>query len=259
MGKSPSSRINHDQSQALCLLSGGMDSTFAAYWAKHHPNLRPTFAVFFNYGQKGAGFEWRAAKLVADTLELQALYYDVSQLAPVLTGAIMQGDKLPEDPHEKDDYGHAATFVPGRNLLHLALLSDLLYTTNTKNVVGGWNAVDVDYPDCSQDFLFAAGVALTHALGSGEEILIHAPAIQLTKDEIIQQGNTYHIPWRHTRSCYSDDFQACGECDSCLVRARAFWINNMVDPAYPSMGRWRNVLQRLDKQGYIDLMGEMDE
>lgn len=240
-----------DRSKAICLLSGGMDSTFAAYWAKNHPSLVPQYAVFFHYGQKGSGFEWKAAKTIADELGLKAMYYDVSGLQPWLHGAIMQGAELPEDPTLKDDKGHAATFVPGRNLIHLALLAGLLYATDIDYVVGGWNAVDVDYPDCSQSFLVAAGAALTLALGRERPILIEAPAIQLTKDEIIQKGNAWGIPWKLTRSCYSDDYHACGECDSCLVRARAFYINNMRDPAFLTMGYWKRVVGRLFEHGYL--------
>ncbi|NIN65295.1 MAG: hypothetical protein GTO63_11475, partial [Anaerolineae bacterium] len=116
--------------QAICLLSGGMDSTFAAYWAKYHsPTIVPRYAVFFNYGQKGAGFEWKAAKSVADVLGIQAIYYNVQTLAPHLHGAIMQGMALPDDPQLKDDKGNVATFVPGRNLIQLSLLAGLLYST----------------------------------------------------------------------------------------------------------------------------------
>ncbi len=238
--------------QAICLLSGGMDSTFAAYWAKNHPILVPREAVFFNYGQKGAGFEWRAAKLIADELGLRSIYCDISSLEPWLHGAIMGEEPLPEDPQLKDDKGHAATFVPGRNLLHLSLLAGVLYDTDIDHVVGGWNAVDVDYPDCSQAFLEAAGATLTLALGRKQPILIEAPAIQLTKDEIVKKGNTWGIPWEATRSCYSEDYHACGECDSCLVRARAFWINGMKDPAYRSEGYWKKVERLLFEHGYLD-------
>lgn len=246
-----STRVNHDQVAAVCLLSGGMDSSFAAYWARNHPHLVPTLAVFFNYGQKGAGFEWRAAKLVADALHLRALYYEVSALTPLLTGAIMQGEKLPEDPQQKDEHGNAVTFVPGRNMVHLSLLANLLYTTGIKNVVGGWNATDVDYPDCSPAFLAAAAHAMTHALGSEQEIAIHAPAIRLTKDEVVQRGNVFGVPWDSTRSCYSDEYRACGECDSCLVRARAFYVNGLQDPAFKGVGIWRKVVERLAERGYI--------
>jgi 7-cyano-7-deazaguanine synthase len=230
-----------------------MDSTFAAFWANNHPNLTPTIAVFYNYGQKGAGFEWKAAKEVADILKMRAVYYDVSALAPHLSGAIMAGQSLPEDPQQEDEHGNAVTFVPGRNLIHLALLSSLLYTTNIKNVVGGWNAVDVDYPDCSEGFLNAMGATMSLALGSVERpIHIHAPAIHLTKDEIVAKGNTWFIPWRTTRSCYSDDYHACGVCDSCLVRARAFWVNDMQDPAFRGLGHWRQVIDMLFHKGYLD-------
>lgn len=245
-----------DRRPAICLLSGGMDSSFALYWSTQHPHIQPALAVFFNYGQKGAGFEWRAAKLVANSIGVKASYIDVTGLAGYLGGAIMQGAKLPDDPRDKDDLGNAATFVPGRNLLHLAMLSNLLYTTGMRDIVGGWNAVDVDYPDCSAEFLTAMGATLTLALGSMDRINIHAPAIQLTKDEIVQKGNQWSVPWDQTRSCYADSFKACGECDSCLVRAKAFWINNMPDPAYEGMAAWRRTVRHMIDLGYIDPGGQ---
>ena len=247
METSKSSKIR----DAVCLLSGGMDSTYAAYWAMHNPKLQPRFTVFYHYGQKGAGFEWQASKKVADELGVDALYYDVSGLSRWLQGTIMGGQDLPVDPHAEDHQGRPASFIPGRNLVHLSLLGSLLYTTTLTDIVGGWNAVDVDYPDCTPEFLTAAAATIALALGSMETIRIHAPGIAHTKTEIVKLGNDMGVPWELTRSCYDDSYRACGHCDSCLVRARAFYENDMMDPAYHSVMEWRGVVATLEKEGYL--------
>jgi 7-cyano-7-deazaguanine synthase len=230
-----------------------MDSSFAAYWATTHPHLTACCAVFFNYGQKGAGFEWQAAKKIADALSLQALYYDISAIRPMLGGGILRSGSAPvTDPKARDKNGMPATFVPGRNLILLSLLSDLVYSTNAQAIVGGWSSVDVEYPDCSAEFLTAASCALTLALGRMEQVTIHAPAVQITKAEVVRRGDALGINWALTRSCYSDRYQPCGQCDSCLVRARAFHANGMVDPVYTSKGAWQTVVHRLETEGYLD-------
>lgn len=239
--------------KTLALLSGGMDSTFAAYWAHMLKSYDLQAAAFFNYGQKGAGFEWQAAKKIADELGIFCLYNDVTGLAPLLSGAIMGHEQLPAAPDVKDKYGQPATFVPGRNLIHLALLAPILYRQEVEVVVGGWNSIDVEYPDCTADFLDAAAAALTLALGRNPDmpIVIKAPAIRITKAEEVRKGVCWDIPWGMTRSCYSDECLACGHCDSCLVRARAFYANDLIDPAFTPK-TWKQVVRLLHEWGYLD-------
>lgn len=239
--------------RAVALMSGGMDSTFAVYWmVRHHPGVLDR-GVFINYGQKGAAWEWQCAKRIMDGLALQATYMDLSDL-PLMGGSILQSSSESLDPSTKDEHGRPGSFVPGRNLIHLAVLAPLIDRFNYTAVVGGWNAVDVEYPDCQGPFLDSVGTTIALALGREEVgVEIVAPALQLTKAEEVSMGTVWGVPWELTRSCYTDNIFACGKCDSCLVRAKAFYENTLDDPAYASMEDhvWDRVVQRLKDGGYV--------
>jgi len=238
--------------RAVVLLSGGMDSSTALYWAAARPNTEVVAIAHFDYGQLGADYEANAALMVMGSLAselghvipfqaikidgygLEAITSDVTDLRPGVT----------------DKYGNPSSFVPGRNLFQLARTLPLLYKYDAHMLVGGWVEQDVEYPDCRQDFLEAFADTAVLALG-GFEVTIAHPLITLTKAEIVELGRDLGVPWEHTRSCYRNDEQACGTCDSCLLRAAAFWANDMHDPAYDLDGM-RRVVSRCIDAGYIE-------
>lgn len=246
----------------LALMSGGMDSTFAAYWAEWQTNYKIVAAMFVNYGQKGAGFEWAAAKKIMDILRIEhTIYLDASTLITHLSGSILEyGAVAVGDTRARDMHGNPATFVPGRNAILLSLALPYVYRMGLNAITGGWSYMDVEYPDCSPEFLGAFGTAGAAALGRDMHVglRILAPAASLTKAEEIQwiQSRDVPLPWEQTRSCYSNHYKACGECDSCLVRARAFLANDMRDPAYGAI-TWESVKGTLAKKGYLDATVEI--
>ncbi len=114
--------------------------------------------------------------------------------------------------------------------------------------------MDVEYPDCSQEFLDAVVVATSLALGRGHGGLGYtAPALKLTKAEEVEIATKrgWEVPWHLTRSCYKDDMFSCGACDSCLVRAAAFYTNGIRDPLYTESA-WKLVVENLNVEGYLD-------
>jgi 7-cyano-7-deazaguanine synthase len=117
----------------------------------------------------------------------------------------------------------------------LSVAAGIAYTSQTYNIVGGWNAVDyVGYPDCRETFLEAMEGALNHALGTTRGINhlhIHSPLIHLSKSEIISYGIALKVPFELTWSCYSGGDTPCGVCDSCKIRQEGFATVGVEDPA----------------------------
>lgn len=225
--------------RSIILLSGGMDSTYAAVWAMKH--TYPAVVVWFKYGQRGENFERRAANAVFNHLVREYKRDDTViviqrvQLPLIKFGLPMFEKGMPLEPGAKDPMDNPATFVPARNLIFLSYAACMAYEYGCSRIVGGWSSVDVDYPDCKEPFLHATQSAINLALGFDQhKIFIAGPVHDISKEHMIARAEAQHlnVPWHLTRSCYGDDLQPCGKCDSCIIRAKAFNANHMPDPAY---------------------------
>lgn len=218
---------------AIVLLSGGLDSaTVAALVRAAGYRLH---ALSFRYGQRH-GAEIAAAQRIATTLgavEHQVIDVDLR----VFGGSALTSDiAVPKDR----DPGSAEipiTYVPARNTLFLSYALAFAEVRNSTDIFIGVNAVDYSgYPDCRPAFVEAferlANVA-TRAGVEGAALRIHAPLLNLTKGEIIRSGLALGLDYGLTRSCYDPDVadRACGHCDSCQLRLRAFTALGMEDPA----------------------------
>jgi 7-cyano-7-deazaguanine synthase len=231
---------------SIVLLSGGMDSAYAALWACR--NTIPKAFLWFDYGQRGYEYEAIAAKAIHQhcedhfVLPVQGIDFLIAQFQPWndISAITLPGADL--DPEAKDPHGRPATFLPGRNLILLSMAAGMAYHLGANRIVGGWCQVDSNYPDCTAEFLQDAQRSINAALGFPRgTIRIATPALYFSKAAIVKNGTRHHVPWGLTRSCYGDDPQACGECDSCLKRAKAFAANGMQDPAY-SLERWNEIV-----------------
>jgi len=237
--------------KAVVLLSGGMDSSTALYWAIKQKHVEVAAAVHFTYGQLGREWEFAAAGQVNVHASNKAGYpiplHHV--IIPMRQYSLLQWENADLSPGRKDSHGNPSTFVPGRNLIQLAMALPIAYTCDAPLIIGGWTQVDVDYPDCRRRFLESATITLGLALG--EPIDIVYPLIDLAKDKIVALGTELEVPWRLTRSCYSADLVPCGMCDSCLLRVAAFHQNGMIDPAYRTLEGFKLAKDKAFKQDYL--------
>ncbi len=239
--------------RAVVLLSGGMDSTYAATWACH--NMDPAAFLFVEYGQRGQGYEKAAAATVAGWLmnafKITAPFKTAAIRFTSINPLTSAGADL--DPKTRDEYDNPATFLPGRNMAMISLAANLAYTLHATEIVGGWVSIDVDYPDCTPNFLQYAEITLNYALGLPVgQIAIRGPTLYRTKEEVVYHGRRMAVPFHLTRSCYADRKEPCWECDSCLVRARAFLANDIRDPICPE-DKWEELKERLTCQdGSVD-------
>jgi 7-cyano-7-deazaguanine synthase len=126
------------------------------------------------------------------------------------------------------------TYVPGRNIIFLAVASSWAESIGATRVYGGMNAVDYSgYPDCRPEFIAAMNraIALGTEVGNTEKaIQIITPLIDMTKSQIIKKGMELSVPYQLTWSCYIGGKKACGVCDSCRIRLKGFSDAGLTDP-----------------------------
>ncbi len=219
-----------DQSKAVVLLSGGLDSATALAIAREQGF--DCYALSIDYGQRHHA-ELDAARRVATA---QGIANHV--ILPIGLGAI--GGSALTDPKiavpEQPTEGIPVTYVPARNTVLLALALGQAEVIGAADIFVGVNAVDYSgYPDCRPAFIAKfqelAGLA-TKAGVEGRGPQIHAPLIDLSKADIIRRGVALGIDYGLTVSCYQADDQgrACGVCDSCRLRAEGFRNAGVPDP-----------------------------
>jgi 7-cyano-7-deazaguanine synthase len=220
--------------QTIVLLSGGLDS--ATVLAIVRAEGRTCHALSFNYGQRHQ-VELEAAARIARSLGAAShriCTVDVQCLAgSALTG---QGE-VPKGRSEHEiGHGIPATYVPARNTLFVAHALALAETTGADEIALGINALDYSgYPDCRPEWLQAMKevARLGTKVGvSGRPVGIVAPLLALSKAEIIRKGTALGVDYGLTLSCYdpTEQAEACGACDACLLRRRGFEQAGVPDP-----------------------------
>lgn len=219
--------------KAVVLLSGGLDSTTALYWAKKRGYFPVALAV--RYGQRHHR-ELRAARAVAKTAG--APIHEVSFTLPWLAGSSLtnRGMKLPEIALAKIGRGGIpSTYVPGRNTIFLALAASLADAIGAEAIVIGANALDYSgYPDCRPPFLNAFSKVAKLGTKRGAEnkpLKVLAPLLHLDKKGIVRLAKKVGAPLSMTWSCYAGGSRPCGRCDSCQLRAKGFREAGAEDPA----------------------------
>jgi 7-cyano-7-deazaguanine synthase len=220
--------------RAVVLLSGGLDSATCLAWARAQGFECHTLAV--DYGQRHR-VELAAARRVAAELG-SGDHREVVVDLRAIGGSSLTAD-LPVPKH-RDEAAMAAaipsTYVPARNTVFLAVALGLAETLGGTELVAGMNVLDYSgYPDCRPAFVRAfeslAGVA-TRAGVEGARFTVHTPLMELDKAGIIRLGVSLGVDYALTHSCYdpSPAGLACGECDSCRLRAKGFREAGVPDP-----------------------------
>lgn len=215
--------------KAVVLLSGGMDSAVVAAIAREQGYAVHALSIL--YGQRHAA-ELAAARRVAGALCLVEHKVLTLDLRAIGGSALTDDIAVPEEPGE----GIPVTYVPARNTVFLALALGYAEVIGADNLFVGVNAVDYSgYPDCRPAFVEAferlANVA-TRAGVEGHRLRVHAPLMQLGKDEIVREGLRLGVDFALTVSCYQADEEgrACRRCDACRLRAQGFAAAGVADP-----------------------------
>jgi 7-cyano-7-deazaguanine synthase len=225
--------------RAVVLLSGGIDSatTLALARQEHYA----VHALSFAYGQRH-GMEITAARKIAQQLgaaEHRLIEIDLRSFGgSALTDAVAVPKNRTAGEIER---GIAITYVPARNTIFLSYALAWAEVLGARDIFIGVNAIDYSgYPDCRPEFVAQferlANLA-TKAGVSCDWFRIHAPLIERTKADIIRKGAELGVDFSLTHSCYdpAENGDACGECDSCLLRAKGFVEAGITDPTRYAM------------------------
>ncbi|MDI3326037.1 7-cyano-7-deazaguanine synthase QueC [Pontibacterium granulatum] len=216
--------------KAVVLLSGGLDSATALAMAKDQGF--ECYVLSFDYGQRSVT-ELNAARKVAAQMDVKE--HRVVRLHLEDFGGSALTDHSIDVP-EQEEEGIPVTYVPARNTVFLSLALGWAEVLDAHHIFIGVNAVDYSgYPDCRPEYIaaFEAMANLATKAGvTGTKLMLETPLIDLTKAEIIQQGTALGVDYGLTVSCYQadDDGRACGQCDSCRLRAKGFVDAGVPDP-----------------------------
>lgn len=213
--------------KAICLLSGGLDSTTCLAIARR--DGYDCYSLSFNYGQRHI-FELEAARRVASSLGA-TIHREVSiDLRAFGGSALTSAIEVPKHRSTAEmDAGIPITYVPARNTIFLSFAMAWAEVLEASDVFIGVNAVDYSgYPDCRPEFIAAFETMANLATKAGVEgrtrFTVHAPLLTRTKAGIIELGSEAGVDFALTHSCYDPgpDGRPCGGCDSCLLRAKGF-------------------------------------
>ena len=214
---------------AVCLVSGGMDSCVTAAIARLENDDLAFLHV--SYGQRTEARERRAFSDLADYFGIeQRLIASIEYLKTIggssltdcnieVTEANLAGREIP------------TSYVPFRNSHLLAIATSWAEVTGAKRIYIGAVAEDSSgYPDCRPEFYEAFQQTINAGTRPETNIEIITPIIDLRKPEIIKRGLELSAPLELTWSCYQSEDVACGRCDSCALRLRAFAAAGVADP-----------------------------
>ena len=212
---------------AVCLLSGGLDSSTCLALAKRQGYN--CYAISFDYGQRHK-IELEAAARVAQALG--AAKHLVARVGlDAFGGSALTSDIAVPKGRELAEMARSipVTYVPARNTVFLSLALAWAETLDCSDIFIGVNALDYSgYPDCRPEYLEAyerlANLATKAAVEGRARIKIHAPLLRLNKAQIVALGHELGVQFSMTFSCYDPqpDGRPCGQCDSCLLRAKGF-------------------------------------
>ena len=225
-----------DSRKAVVLLSGGMDSCVSTAIARERHGAGNIALLHAGYGQRTQRRERRAFEEIADFYGArQRLVVQLDHFRAI-GGSALTDEKIAVPENELGAPGPQGsaipvTYVPFRNAHFLSVAVSWAEVIGAGAIHIGAVAEDSSgYPDCRPEY-YRVFQELIHA-GTRPEtrIEIVTPVIQMKKSEIIRRGLELGAPLHLTWSCYQEEEAACGACDSCLLRLRAFAEAGATDP-----------------------------
>lgn len=223
--------------RVLVLVSGGVDSTTCLGLAVNKYGKDNVTALSIFYGQKHRK-ELEAAKAVTDYYDVEYITLDLTDMFAFSNCSLLShsNEEIPEEAYaeqlKKTGGKPVSTYVPFRNGLFLSTAAAIALSKECGMIYYGAHSDDAAgnaYPDCSSAFHDAMNTAIWE--GSGHQLKIEAPFINVPKKEVIKMGLSLNVPYELTWSCYEGKDKPCGVCGTCIDRREAFWANGVEDPA----------------------------
>jgi 7-cyano-7-deazaguanine synthase len=227
----PISGVAQGRPRAVVCLSGGMDSCVCAALAARDYEV---YAIHFSYGQRTEARELHSAQEIARLVGVRELLPLKIDLFRRIGGSALTDHAIavPEAAANEAGIGSEVpvTYVPFRNAHFLSAAVSWAEVLGAKTVLIG--AVEQDssgYPDCRPAYYDAFNQLIRMGTKEGD-IRVETPLIAMRKKEIVRLGVELGAPFHVSWSCYSGETEACGVCESCALRLRAFREAGAVDP-----------------------------
>ena len=221
--------------KAVVLLSGGIDSATTLAIAQNRGF--DIYALSFRYGQRHVVELEAAMRIARSSSVVNHLIIDID--LRLIGGSALTADIAVPKSRSTEQMGKdiPVTYVPARNTIFLSYALAWAEVVGANDIFIGVNALDYSgYPDCRPEYIAAyeqmANLATKAGVESGQKLKIHTPLIQMSKAQIIQKGIELKMDYSLTHSCYdpSASGEACGKCDSCLLRLKGFKDAGIKDP-----------------------------
>jgi len=215
--------------RAVILISGGMDSLVATAMASYQGF--DLAAMHVNYGQRTWQKELECFRLICDHYGItRKLEVDAGFLGTI-GGSSLTDEAIPVGPADLAGTTIPTSYVPFRNACFLSMAVSWSEVIGADRIFIG--AVEEDssgYPDCRKVFYDAFNRVIDLGTKPETRIEIMTPLIAMSKAEIVAKGMELDAPFHYSWSCYKSEGLACGVCDSCARRLRAFELSGIRDP-----------------------------
>lgn len=210
--------------KAISVFSGGLDCTVATSVFDKEYEIH---AITFNYGQKAVTQEIKASRIICEKMGWTHEVIDLPWLSKISTSSLNTEEDIPEvsiddlDDLKRSSETASSVWVPARNMVFTSIAVSYAESVGAEKIIVGWDAEEAaTFPDNSKEFLNKFNELID--VGSPDNIKIEAPAIDLTKEEIVKLGVEVGAPMEISYSCYKGGKKHCGVCESCMRRKRAF-------------------------------------
>ena len=214
--------------KAVCVMSGGMDSTLSAYMMQNEGY--EIIAVHFNYNQRTQNKELECFEDICSELNIEKKYVLDLDFFKQLGASALTDDSI-DVPTGGIEEGVPITYVPFRNGIFLSMSAAIAEKEGASAISIG--VVEEDgsgYPDCRQTYIKSMQESINLGTRDDTNIKIHMPLVNLQKSQIVQTSLRLNVPLQLTWSCYKNEEKACGVCDSCRLRLKGFKLAGVCDP-----------------------------
>jgi 7-cyano-7-deazaguanine synthase len=224
----------HNSPSAVCLLSGGLDSSTCLAFARREGFA--CYALSFDYGQRHRVELDAAARVAASVGVARHL---VTRIAlDAFGGSALTADIAVPKGRAPEEMGRGipVTYVPARNTIFLSFALAWAEVLESSDIFIGVNALDYSgYPDCRPEYIEAyermANLATKAGVEGRTRLRIHTPLLHLGKADIVRLARDLGLDFSLTHSCYDplDGGRPCGQCDACLLRRKGFQEAGIAD------------------------------
>jgi len=209
-------------------MSGGLDSCVTAAMAQPDHQL---FGLHASYGQRTESRELESFNAQADFFSVvERLDVNLGYMAKIGGSSLTDTNiAVPEQDLSSKDIPN--TYVPFRNAHFLAVATSWAEVIGAETIfIGAVWEDSSGYPDCRPEYYEAINALIDVGTRPTTRIRVRTPLIEMRKAQIVRKGAELGAPFNLTWSCYRNSGQACGTCDSCVLRLRAFSEADLMDP-----------------------------